>query len=126
MVSKEKINENIESVKELFNEYDSVIADLQEYWIGVSHNNLVNKATEFSTEFSKTIQVQFDYFSKLVEEYEQSIQKIDVAVNGEPLVSGLFNGEDNYISTNRVKAINDKIDSISDVKLDAATQNYNV
>ena len=79
MVSKERINENKENAIDLFKEYDSIINELQQYWKGSSHNNLVNKATEFSTEFSKTIENQFDYFLEIFAEYEKSIQIYSLA-----------------------------------------------
>lgn len=122
MISKEQINESKEHAIDLFKEYDSIINDLQQYWKGLSHDNLVKKASEFSSEFSKTIESQFDYFSEIFDAFEKSIQKIDIVLDGEHLT----NSDDDYISTKSVKAINEKIESVAEIKLDAATQNYNV
>lgn len=126
MVSKERIKENMEDVKKLFSEYNSIIDELQQYWKGLSHDNLVNKATEFSANFSKTIETQFDYFAKIIEGIEKSIQKLDIVIDNETLDSTISSGNDNYIPISIVKTINEEVANASGVKLDAATQNYNV
>ena len=70
MVSSGVVNSDSSSLKSLFTNYDSFITELSSSWKGVSYDNLVSKATEFSTSYLSSVQSQMSSFASACNLYE--------------------------------------------------------
>lgn len=82
MVSSGRVNSDASSLKSLFSQYDGFVSELGSSWTGNSYDNLVAKATEFSSSYSNSLQSQMISFASacdLYENYKTTKQSIAVA-----------------------------------------------
>ncbi len=82
MVSSGQVSSDASSLKSLFTQYDGFIGTLGSSWKGISYDNLVAKANEFSTAYSSSLQSQMSSFASacdLYESYKTTKQSIATA-----------------------------------------------
>lgn len=70
MVSSGTVNSDSSKITSILSDYDSKIESLSSGWKGVSYDNLQAKASEFSSQFSSTIESQTASFATACNLYE--------------------------------------------------------
>lgn len=73
MVSSGTVDSDLSTITGTFSKYDSLVGEVDGYWKGNSCNNFKEKASEFSSSFSSTINSQMTAFSEACNLYEQYI-----------------------------------------------------
>lgn len=71
MVSSGQVNSDLSSIKTCLSNYDNFIGEMSSSWMGMSYDNLVAKANEFSSEFSSSISSQMNSFATACDLYEK-------------------------------------------------------
>ena len=73
MVSSGRVNSDLSSIKLNLANYDRLIGDMGTVWKGLSYENLVSKASAFSSDFFSSISSQMNSFASACDLYEMYI-----------------------------------------------------
>lgn len=133
MVSSGQVNSDSSNLSSILTEYDSKISSLSSSWKGSSHDNLQAKATEFSSEFSSSIEDQMSSFATACDLYEEYIiakdnveiskNNYDLAVSNEDTANASLYSRNISEFTDKMNNLKSQIESnlqsASSVSLDA-------
>ena len=124
MVSSGRVSSDSSSLKTLFTQYDGFIGEMSSSWKGISHDNLVSKANEFSSSYSSNIQSQMTSFASacdLYETYKSTKQSISAA---ESNYNSAVSKKDNNAAKRYSSEVSDLKSKLNDLKnqIEAALQ----
>lgn len=140
MVSSGLVNSDLSSLKSLFTQYDGFITEMGSSWTGVSHDNLVAKANEFSTSYSNSMQSQMSSFANacdLYETYKSTKQSISAAESNyrsavssnDSSTASKYNNQINELKS-KLNEIKNKIEmalqTVKGIKLEGASVSVNI